>query len=116
MKIGKISESVLKRSVFKQIKHRRDEVLVSPGVGKDCALIELAPDEVMVLSTDPITGTANQIGKLAEMCPSTPQERERMSRIPYASAIESIMYAMICTHPDVSYALSMTSRHQVDPR
>ena len=65
MKIGKISESVLKRSVFKQIKHRRDEVLVSPGVGKDCALIELAPDEVMVLSTDPITGTANQIGKLA---------------------------------------------------
>ncbi|KAK8661347.1 hypothetical protein V6N13_052240 [Hibiscus sabdariffa] len=31
-----------------------------------------------------------------EMCPSTPQERERMSQIPYASAIGSIMYAMIC--------------------
>ncbi|KAK8506908.1 hypothetical protein V6N12_009221 [Hibiscus sabdariffa] len=30
-----------------------------------------------------------------EMCPSTPQERERMSQIPYASAIRSIMYAMI---------------------
>ena len=50
-----------------------------------------------------------------EMCPSTPQERDRMSRIPYASAIGSIMYAMICTRPDVSYALSMTSRYQVDP-
>ncbi|KAG8496949.1 hypothetical protein CXB51_008176 [Gossypium anomalum] len=49
-----------------------------------------------------------------EMCPSTPQERERMSKIPYASAIGSIMYAMLCTHPDVSYALSMTSRYQVD--
>ncbi|KAK8515201.1 hypothetical protein V6N12_019249 [Hibiscus sabdariffa] len=44
-----------------------------------------------------------------EMCPSTPQERERMSQIPYASAIGSIMYAMICTRPDLSYALSMTS-------
>ncbi len=65
MKIGKISESVLKRSVFKQIRHRRDEVLVTPGVGKDCAIIQLEPDEVMVLSTDPITGTANEIGKLA---------------------------------------------------
>ncbi|KAK8516623.1 hypothetical protein V6N12_049345 [Hibiscus sabdariffa] len=31
-----------------------------------------------------------------EMCPSTPQERERMNQIPYASAIGSIMYAMIC--------------------
>ncbi|KAK8621843.1 hypothetical protein V6N13_097471 [Hibiscus sabdariffa] len=50
-----------------------------------------------------------------EMCPSTPQERERMSQIPYASAIGSIMYAMICTRPDLSYALSMTSRYQPNP-
>ncbi|KAG8492989.1 hypothetical protein CXB51_012658 [Gossypium anomalum] len=50
-----------------------------------------------------------------EICPSTPQERERMSKIPYASTIGSIMYAMLCTRPDVSYALSMTSRYQVDP-
>ncbi|KAK8977441.1 hypothetical protein V6N11_049570 [Hibiscus sabdariffa] len=50
-----------------------------------------------------------------EMCPSTPQERERMSQIPYASAIGSIMYAMICTQPDLSYALSMTSRYQANP-
>ena len=48
-------------------------------------------------------------------CPSTTNERDRMSRVPYASAIGSIMYAMISTHPDVSYALSMTSRHQSDP-
>ena len=39
-----------------------------------------------------------------------------MSRIPYASAIGSIMYAMICTIPDVSYALSVTRRYQSDPR
>ena len=30
-------------------------------------------------------------------CPSTPQERERMGRIPYASTVGSIMYAMKCT-------------------
>ena len=38
-----------------------------------------------------------------------------MSRIPYASTIGSIMYAMLCTRPDVAYALSMTSRFQSDP-
>ena len=36
-----------------------------------------------------------------KQCPKTPDERERMSRIPYASLIGSIMYAMICTRPDV---------------
>ncbi|KAK9044498.1 hypothetical protein V6N11_058398 [Hibiscus sabdariffa] len=50
-----------------------------------------------------------------EMCPSSPQERERMSQIPYASVIGSIMYAIICTRPDLSYALSMTSRYQANP-
>ncbi|KAK8715744.1 hypothetical protein V6N13_043070 [Hibiscus sabdariffa] len=50
-----------------------------------------------------------------KMCPSTSQERERMSQIPYASAIGSIMYAMICTRPDLAYALSMTSRYQANP-
>jgi hypothetical protein len=47
--------------------------------------------------------------------PSTREDQERMSKIPYASAIGSIMYAMICTRPDVSFALSMTSRYQSDP-
>ena len=30
-------------------------------------------------------------------CPTTEDERERMHKIPYASAIGSIMYAMLCT-------------------
>ena len=49
-------------------------------------------------------------------CPSPSSDAEkRMKGIPYASAIGSIMYAMICTRPDVSYALSMTSRFQQNP-
>ena len=48
-------------------------------------------------------------------CPLTREARDYMSRIPYASAIGSIMYAMLCTRPDVAYALSMTSRFQSDP-
>ena len=47
--------------------------------------------------------------------PSTPDEQRRMDKILYASAIGSIMYAMVCTRPDVSYALSATSRYQANP-
>ena len=46
------------------------------------------------------------------MCPKTQEKREHMSKIPYASVIGSIMYALLCTRPDVSFALSVTSRFQ----
>lgn len=65
MKIGKVPETVLKRSILKQIHHRRDEILVRPGVGEDCAILGVEPDEVLVMSTDPITGTVNEIGMFA---------------------------------------------------
>src|SRR3954467_1411104 len=47
--------------------------------------------------------------------PSTPDEQRHMDNIPYASAIGSILYAMVCSRPDVSYALSATSRYQDNP-
>ena len=48
-------------------------------------------------------------------CPRTLDERVQMNDVPYASAVGSIMYAMLCTRPDVSYALSVSSRYQSDP-
>ena len=48
-------------------------------------------------------------------CLTTPEEREHMSRIPYASAVGSIMYAMTCTKPDVAHSLEIVSRYQSDP-
>lgn len=49
------------------------------------------------------------------MCPKTPEEIQQMSKIPYASAIGSLMYAMVCTRPDISYAVGITSRYQSNP-
>ena len=65
MKVGKVPENVLKRSVMKQLHFTRDEVVLGPGIGEDCAAIALEPDEILVMSTDPITGTTKDIGKLA---------------------------------------------------
>ena len=47
-------------------------------------------------------------------CLTTPQEREHTSRIPYASIVGSIMYAMIGTRLDVAYSLGVVSRDQSD--
>ena len=37
-----------------------------------------------------------------KICPKTLEERKRMNEISYALAIGSIMYAMLCTRPDVA--------------
>lgn len=39
MKTGKISESILKRSVLRQIKNHREEVVKGAGIGEDCAFL-----------------------------------------------------------------------------
>ena len=43
------------------------------------------------------------------MCPTTSEEVQCMSRIPYASAIGSLKYAMLCTRPDIALAVNVTS-------
>ena len=38
-----------------------------------------------------------------------------MRRVPYASAVGSLMYAMLCTRPDICYAVGIVSRYQSNP-
>ena len=47
--------------------------------------------------------------------PTTAEDREKMKGVPYASAIGSIMYAMLCTGPDVCLAIGLAGRYQSDP-
>ena len=65
MKIGKLPETVLERSVIRQIGHRRKEVLSGPGIGIDCSALRTDPEEILVFSTDPITGTGSHFGAFA---------------------------------------------------
>ena len=43
------------------------------------------------------------------LCPSTEKEKGEMSIIPYSSAVGSLMYAMVCTCPDISHAIGVVS-------
>ena len=48
-------------------------------------------------------------------CPATSEDREKMKVIPYALAIGSVMYAMLCTRPDVCLSISLAVRYQSNP-
>nr|GEZ11493.1 hypothetical protein [Tanacetum cinerariifolium] len=45
----------------------------------------------------------------SRMSPSSEKERMKMSRVPYASAVRSLMFAMICTRPDIAHAVGVVS-------
>jgi hypothetical protein len=51
----------------------------------------------------------------SEMCHKTPVEIESVARVPYANAIGSLMYAMLCTCPDICFAVRLVSRFQSNP-
>jgi len=38
-----------------------------------------------------------------------------MSKFPYASAVGSLMYAMVCTRPDIAHAVGVVSRYMNNP-
>ncbi|GKC54615.1 hypothetical protein Tco_1077360 [Tanacetum coccineum] len=42
-------------------------------------------------------------------------EVERMSKVPYANAVVSLMYLMVCTRPDIAYAVSVVSIYLANP-
>lgn len=48
MKIGKVSESVLKRSILRQLHTKRTEIVNGAGVGADCAIFSLSDAEIQV--------------------------------------------------------------------
>ena len=50
-----------------------------------------------------------------EMSPKTPEDMVEMAKVPYASAIGSLIYAILCTRPDIAYTVSVTSRFQFNP-
>eukprot|EP00253_Pinus_taeda_P023287 PITA_23287 len=52
----------------------------------------------------------------AKQCPKTQEEEEDMSRVPYASEIGSLMYAMVCTRPNITDVVGVLSMFMSKPR
>ena len=48
--------------------------------------------------------------------PSTEEERKLNGKIPYASAVGSIMYAMVANRPNLAYVIGVVSRYMSNPR
>ena len=58
---------------------------------------------------------ANHFKLSSKQFPSTDKEKEEMKKILYASAVGSLMYAMVCTRPDITHAVGVVNRFLSNP-
>ena len=61
------------------------------------------------------TPLASHFKFFAQLSPSTDAEREYMLQVPYSNAVGSLMYAMVCTRPDISHVVGIVSRYMHNP-
>ena len=47
----------------------------------------------------------------SKQCPGSNKENNEMKSVPYESTVGSLMYAMVCTRPDIAYAVGVMSRY-----
>jgi hypothetical protein len=64
---------------------------------EECKLVKVPIPVGVKLSTD--------------HCTKTHEEEEDMSCVPYESAVGSLMYAMVCTRPDIAHTVGVLSRY-----
>jgi len=51
----------------------------------------------------------------AESCPQSEEDVEKMCHVPYSSAVGNLMYAMVCTRPELSHVVTVVSRYMYNP-
>ena len=51
-----------------------------------------------------------------EQSPKTKEERDHMRKVPYALAIDNLMYAMVCTRPGIAHAMGVVRKFMSRPR
>lgn len=61
------------------------------------------------------TPLANHFKLSSKQSPASEKEKIEMKNVPYASAVGSLMYAMVCTRPDIAYAAGVVSRFLSNP-
>ena len=67
MKIGKVPENVLKRSVLRQIQTKREEIICGAGIGEDCAVFSFDCREMMTC-IQTAAASAVSMGQLIRRC------------------------------------------------
>ncbi|CAM8879912.1 unnamed protein product [Rhodiola kirilowii] len=69
----------------------------------------------MVQAKPVLTPVASHFKLSKDQEPQTKEELAYMENVPYSNAVGCLMYAMVCTRPDIAHGVSLVSRHMANP-
>nr|GEU33861.1 retrovirus-related Pol polyprotein from transposon TNT 1-94 [Tanacetum cinerariifolium] len=91
--------------------HLEEEIYVKKPEG-----FKVPGKEDHVCSCKPVpTPLAPHFKLSSHECPKFEEDKEDMSRVLYWNVVISLMYAMVCTRPDLAHAVSVVSRYMHNP-
>lgn len=82
---------------------------------KQKGYLEKVLDRFGFKDVKPVMTPLSQQFRLKACDGKSEEDTAYMDKIPYANLVGSLMYAMVCTRPDLSYAVSMVSRYMANP-
>ncbi|GJW13180.1 retrotransposon protein, putative, ty1-copia subclass [Tanacetum coccineum] len=111
--------------------YEQDDMLIAckrnAEIGSTKSLLKKEFDMKELGEAKKILGMEITIGKSVKMplgghfklslkdCPVRDCDVKKMSKVPYANAVGSLMYLMVCTRPGITYAVSVVSRYLANP-
>ena len=73
--------------------------------------IEKMVSKFSMLDSKPIKiPLASHFKYSSDQCPSLDKDKKEMEKVPYSSAVGSVMFTMVSTRPDISHAINVLSR------
>ena len=120
--IDKLKRELSKEFAMKDLGAAKQ--ILGMRIKRDNGVLKLSQEEYVkkVLSRFNMDGSKPVSTPLAchfklskDQSPTTEQDRAQMDKVPYASAIGSLMYAMVCTRPDIAHAVGVVSRYMSNP-
>ena len=91
--------------------HKNRKLALSQAISIDKLLVKY----VMQDSKKGLLPFRHGIYLSQDQCPKILEEKERMQLVPYAFVVDTLMYAMLCTRPDICFEMGMVSRYQSNP-
>jgi hypothetical protein len=83
-----------------------DECIYHKFSGSKFVFLVLYVDNILLAKGDKFS---------LDQCPKTELEKSEIHQIPYASLIGNLMYAQVCTRPDIAYITGMFGRYLSNP-
>ncbi|KAL0337527.1 UNVERIFIED_CONTAM: Retrovirus-related Pol polyprotein from transposon TNT 1-94 [Sesamum calycinum] len=112
VRIETVSKTMYVDDMLIAAKNMYDVLALKALLSQKFDMKDLVLDRFGMSKAKPVsTPLANHFKLSIEQCPKTDREVENIAQVLYASAVGCLMYAMVCTLPDLAHAISQVCKY-----